>query len=57
MNINDLPDKDSLLFPHPMTIRISSEAKRKLEAIEAKGKSKQKTLRHAIDNFLKDIAV
>lgn len=57
MEIEDIPSKNSLQYPIPVTIRISVEANRKLEAIKAKGKTKAQAVRSILDNYLKDVTI
>lgn len=57
MDIDDIPNKNSLQYPVPVTIRISIETNKKLESIKAQGKTKAQILRSLIDSGLKKIEV
>lgn len=55
MKLEELPQSETNQFPYQVTIRISIEAKTKLDQIKSQGRSVTKTLRKLIDDGLAKI--
>lgn len=55
MKLDEIEDKDTLQYPEPLTIRISTETKMKIEALKKRNKKTAPLLRSFIESGLKKI--